>query len=82
MGADHLRLVSPFPALQKHLVSAGITLLFQYESFNLCYSLSFPDMVQSLLSKAQVTRRGNHHQDAFLTVPSAPSTPWMFHLQQ
>lgn len=30
MGADCLQLVSPFPALQKHLVSVGITLLFHF----------------------------------------------------
>lgn len=70
MRADHLQLVSPFSALQKHLVSVGITLLFQYESFNLHYSPSFSDLAQSLLSRAQVTHRGNHHQDGM------PSTPY------
>lgn len=30
MGADHLQLVSPFPALQKHLVGVGITPLFHF----------------------------------------------------
>lgn len=83
MAADHLQRDTPFPALQKHLVSVGIALLFP---FNMNVSI-YVILLLSLtwLKVCSLKPRGLAELSStriLHTMPSAPPTPETFPLQQ